>query len=222
MEGNIKMQAQIAPRAILPPPPPQKGGEGWGEEALRVQGEAALGVLPGMEHISNRDPAQTPTPRPFIISRTFDAPRELLWKAWSERARLMEWFGPKGFKMPAAKMDFRPGGSFHYCMESPDGNEMWGKFIYREISVPEKIVLVNSFSDESGGIIRHPMSATWPLEMLSTFTLAEENGRTTATVHWVPLNPTEEERKTFDAAHDGMKQGWTGTFDQLAAYLAKA
>jgi uncharacterized protein YndB with AHSA1/START domain len=166
--------------------------------------------------------AKGPAPRPFIISRTFDAPRELMWKAWSERRRLMEWFGPQGFKVPAAKMDFRPGGSFHYCMESPDGNEMWGKFVYREIIAPEKIVLVNSFSDEAGGITRHPMSATWPLEMLSTFTLTEENGRTTATVHWVPLSATEEERKTFDAAHDGMKQGWTGTFDQLAAYLAKA
>ena len=184
-----------------PPSPPQKGGEGRGEEALRVHGEV---------------------PRAFVISRTFDAPRELLWKAWTERARLMAWFAPKGFKMPAAKMDFRPGGSFHYCMESPDGNEMWGKFVYREIVAPEKIVLVNSFSDESGGITRHPMSATWPLEMFSTFTMTEENGRTTATVHWVPLNATEEERKTFDAAHEGMKQGWTGTFDQLAAYLAKA
>jgi uncharacterized protein YndB with AHSA1/START domain len=161
-------------------------------------------------------------PLPFIISRTFDAPRELMWKAWSERARLMEWFGPKGFAMPAAKMDFRPGGSFHYCVASPDGHEMWGKFVYREIAAPEKIVLVSSFSDEDGGITRHPMSATWPRETLSTFTLAEEAGRTTATVHWVPWNATEEEIKTFAAAREGMKQGWTGTFEQLAAYLAKA
>jgi len=165
---------------------------------------------------------KTFTQHPFVISHTFDASRELMWKAWSERARLMEWFGPKGFKMPAAKLDFRPGGSFHYCLEGPNGEEMWGKFTYREIVSPEKIVLVNSFSDEAGGITRHPMSATWPLEMLSTFTLTEENGRTTATVHWTPLNATEEELKTFNAAHDGMKQGWTGTFDQLTAYLAKA
>ena len=105
-------------------------------------------------------------PRAFVLSRTFDAPRELIWKAWSERARLMEWFGPKGFKIPAAKLDFRPGGSFHYCMATPDGHEMWGKFVYREIVSPEKIVLVNFFSDEAGGINRHPMSETWPLYML--------------------------------------------------------
>jgi uncharacterized protein YndB with AHSA1/START domain len=165
--------------------------------------------------------AKPPAPRLFVISRTFDAPREHVWKAWSERARLMEWFSPKGFKMPAAKLDFRPGGSFHYCLEAPNGQEMWGKFTYREIVSPEKIVLVNSFSDEAGGITRHPMNATWPLEMLSTFMLTEENGRATATIHWTPLNATEEETKTFNAAHDGMKQGWTGTFDQLDAYLVK-
>jgi len=160
--------------------------------------------------------------KPFIISRAFAAPRDKVWKAWTERDRLMQWFGPKGFTMPAARLDFRPGGMFHYCLESPDGKEMWGKFVYREIVAPERIVLVNSFSDEEGGITRHPFSATWPLEMLSTTTLAEEDGKTRMTIQWVALNPTDEERKTFDSSHDGMKQGWGGTFDQLAAYLAKA
>lgn len=158
--------------------------------------------------------------QPFLISRTFHAPRELVWKAWSERARLMEWFSPKGFRMPAAKMEFHPGGSFHYCLEAPNGNEMWGKFVYREIVPMEKIVLVSFFSDEAGGITRHPLSATWPLETLSTFTLAEENGRTITTIHWLPLNATDEENKTFDGARDGMKQGWSGTLDQLEVYLA--
>ena len=65
------------------------------------------------------------------------------------------------------------------------------------------------------------MSATWPLEMLSTFTLDEHADKTTATVRCSPLNATEAERKTFEAGHEGMKQGWTGTFDPLAAYLAK-
>jgi uncharacterized protein YndB with AHSA1/START domain len=160
-------------------------------------------------------------PRPFILARTFDAPRDLVWKAWSERARLMEWFGPKGFKMPAAKLDFRPSGTFHYCLAAPDGQEIWGRFTYREIISPEKIVLVDAFSDEAGGLTHHPMCATWPLEMLSTFTLREENGRTTVTVNWTPLNAPEEEIKAFNAAHDGIKQGWTGTLDQLEEYLAK-
>jgi uncharacterized protein YndB with AHSA1/START domain len=157
----------------------------------------------------------------FVITRVFDAPRELVWKAWTERERLMQWFGPKGFTLTTAKMDLRPEGSFHYCMRSADGKEMWGKFVYREIAAPERIVLVNSFSDAKGGITRHPFSATWPLEMLSTTTLAEQRGKTALTIKWSPLNATEEERKTFDSAHAGMQQGWTGTFDQLAEYLAK-
>lgn len=159
--------------------------------------------------------------KPFVISQTFDAPRDRVWKAWTERGRLMQWFGPKGFTMPAAKLDFRPGGIFHYCLSAPDGNEMWGKFVYREIVAPERIGLVNSFSDEDGNITRHPFSATWPLEMLSTTTFAEEGGGTKVTIEWSPLNPTDEERKTFDSSHDGMKQGWSGTFEQLTDYLAR-
>ena len=167
--------------------------------------------------MSERDPEGA-----FVISRTFDAPRDLVWKAWTERDRLMQWFGPKGFTMPVATLDFRPGGVFHYCLRSPDGHQMWGKFVYREIVPPERIVLVNSFSDEKGGVTRHPLSPTWPLEMLSTTTFEERDGRTTVTIRCEPLNATEAERNTFDAGRDGMRMGWTGTFDQLAEYLARA
>jgi len=159
--------------------------------------------------------------KPFVISRTFDAPRDRVWKAWTDREQLMQWFGPKGFKMTTANLDFRPGGTFHYCLQTPDGKEMWGKFVYRVIEAPKRIVLVNSFSDEKGGLTRHPMSATWPLEMLSTTTLVEEGGKTKLTIEWSPLNPTDEERQTFESAHAGMQQGWTGTFEQLADYLSK-
>ncbi len=156
----------------------------------------------------------------FVISRTFNVPLDHMWAAWTERARLMQWFGPKGLKMPAARLDFRPGGIFHYCLESADGAEMWGKFVYREIVKPERLVFVSSFSDEDGNITRHPFSATWPLEMLSTIAFTEEKGRTTVSIYWVPINPTESEGATFEGARDGMKQGWSGTFDQLAEYLA--
>jgi uncharacterized protein YndB with AHSA1/START domain len=163
-----------------------------------------------------------PAVRPFVISHIFAAPRDRVWKAWTEREQLMQWFGPKGVTISAAKLDFRPGGVFHYCMRMPDGKEMWGRFVYREIVAPEKIVLVNSFSDAHGGITRHPFSPTWPLEMLSTSRFNEDGGKTRLTIEWTPLNPTDEERKMFDSSHAGMTQGWTGTFEQLAAYLAKA
>jgi uncharacterized protein YndB with AHSA1/START domain len=134
----------------------------------------------------------------------------------------MKWFGPKGVKITVADLDLRPGGKFHYGMELPDGKAMWGRFLYREIVPEERIVLVNSFSDEAGGITRHPFSATWPLELLATTTFTEHDGKTTLTLKWEPLNPTPEERQTFDSGHASMRQGWSGTFDQLAECLATA
>ncbi|HVU38780.1 MAG TPA: SRPBCC domain-containing protein [Opitutales bacterium] len=162
---------------------------------------------------------------PFVLSRTFKAPRELVWKAWTERERLMQWFGPKGSSMPTAKMDFRPGGVFHYSMRNcaPGHGEtlMWGKWIFREIKAPERIVLVHHFSDENGGVTRHPFHPSWPLKMLSTTTFLENHGETTVTVQWAPLDATAEERQTFDRGRDGMRIGWSGTFEQLEAYLSQ-
>src|SRR5438105_381256 len=130
--------------------------------------------------------------REFVLCRSFDAPRDLVWKAWTERDRLMQWFGPKGFTMTTANMDFRSGGSFHYCLRGPDGKEKWGKFVYREIVPPERIVLVNSFSDKDGNITRHPFAPTWPREMLSTTIFTEQGGKTTVTLRWSALNATPE------------------------------
>lgn len=159
----------------------------------------------------------------FVISHVFDAPRERLWQAWSERDRLTQWFGPKGTTIAAARMDFRPGGGFHYCMRTGNDNAMWGRFVYREIVILEKIVLVSSFSDEQGGLTRHPLSETWPLEMFSTMWLARESGnRTKLTIECSPLEPTEAESRTFASSHHGMRLGWSGAFEQLAAYLAKS
>jgi uncharacterized protein YndB with AHSA1/START domain len=158
----------------------------------------------------------------FVITRVFDAPRELVWKAFTEPQRMKEWWGPKGVTITRSEMDLRPGGSYHYAMRTPDGNTMWGKFVYREITPPSRMVFVSSFSDEAGGVTRHPMAPTWPLEMLSMFSFEEEGGKTRFTVRWSPLNASEEERAAFAAGHASMQQGWGGTLDKLAAFLAKA
>ena len=89
-------------------------------------------------------------------------------------------------------MDLRVGGTYHYGMKAPDGTPMWGKFVYREIVPPERLVFINSFSDEKGGTTRHPGHTSWPLEMHSTFTFEElPGGKTKFTVRWVPHNATE-------------------------------
>lgn len=157
----------------------------------------------------------------FEISRTFDAPRSLVWKAWTEPDRMAQWFGPKGAKVFHSKNDARPGGVYHYGMQTPDGNKVWGTWVYREISEPQRLVFVSSFSDEKGGIARHPMAPDWPRETLSTILFDEKNGKTTVTVKWVPINSTETERKVFRDAKASMHGGWSGTFDQLEEYVAE-
>jgi uncharacterized protein YndB with AHSA1/START domain len=159
----------------------------------------------------------------FVISRSFDAPRHLVWQCFTEPERMTQWWGPKGSVIVASKMDLRVGGTYLGAMRAPDGRVMWAKFVYREIAAPERLVWVHSFSDEAGGLTRHPLSPTWPLEMLTTVIFeAAAPGKTKVTLRWSPLNATVEEQKTFDAAHDGMRGGWSGTFERLEAYLQTA
>lgn len=158
----------------------------------------------------------------FVISRVLKAPRELVFACFTDPARMKEWWGPKGFKVIVSNMDLRVGGFYHYGMQAPDGSAMWGKFTYREIEKPSRIVLESSFSDEAGGITRHPMAPTWPLKMLSTFLFETDGDSTRLTIKWKPIDPSDEERATFEAGFAGMNQGWSGTFEQLEAYLANA
>lgn len=158
----------------------------------------------------------------LFITRTFNAPRELVFKAFAEAERLAQWWGPKGFDIEVKHLEFRPGGLFHYCMKSPKGQEMWGKFIYREIVEPERLAYVSSFSDSDGGQTRHPMWPEWPLEVLNTLTLEEQNSKTILTLRGGPVNASEAEVKFFNQVQSGVKTGFNATFDQLEAYLTNA
>ncbi len=160
--------------------------------------------------------------KPFVIERVYDAPRERVWAAWTEAGHLRQWWGPKGFTVSRLKIDLRPGGIMHYCLRMPDGGEMWGKFVYREIVKPERLVWINSFSDPEGGTTVHPMSPSWPREMHTQVTFEDLGGKTKVTVQWTPVEGSSAtERKTFDEGRDSMKGGWSGTFEQFAAYLAR-
>jgi uncharacterized protein YndB with AHSA1/START domain len=157
----------------------------------------------------------------FTYSRTFDAPRNLVWEVYSAIEHLSKWWGPNGFTWITSTLDFRPGGIFHYGMRSPTGDEMWGKFNYREICKPELIVFTNSFSDRNGNTVRAPFAQDWPLEVINTVTFTEAHGKTTVSLRGRPFNATAEENARFDSWKPSMKQGFGGTFDQLGEYLAK-
>ncbi len=159
--------------------------------------------------------------KPFEISRLYDAPRARVWQAWTEPERLKQWWGPRGFKVHTCKLDLRPGGTFLYGMKAPDGSDMWGKFVYREVKAPERLEFVVSFSDPQGGVTRHPGMENWPRYLLSTVEFSEVSGKTRVKVTWTPHEATEVERKVFEEGRAGMQQGWTGTLDQLEAYLAE-
>lgn len=158
----------------------------------------------------------------FLVTREFDAPRELVFKAWTDPDGLAKWWGPKGFILLVARLDLRPGGLFHYSMRSPDNQTMWGKLVYREITPPERIEFVVSFADQAANTVRAPFSPNWPLEVLSTVQFAEHNSKTTLTVRGVPINATEIECRTFEEGFKSMQQGWKGTLDQLADFTASA
>jgi uncharacterized protein YndB with AHSA1/START domain len=161
----------------------------------------------------------------FVITRTLDAPRALVWKAWTEADRLAQWWGPKGCTIRVAKLDLKPGGVFHYAMTFKPGHDMWGRFTYREIVAPERLVFINSFSDPEGGLTRAPFSQLdnkWPLEVLNILTLSEEGGKTTLTLRGSPINATDEERETYVSMFDSMRGGFGGTFEKLEAYLKTA
>lgn len=158
----------------------------------------------------------------FVITRVFDAPREKVWRCFTEPEHMKEWFGPKGSTVVASKMDLRVGGTHHGALRAGDGPVMWTKFVYREVVPPQRLAWEHSFSDEAGGLTRHPLSPTWPLKLLTTVTFEDAGaGKTKLTLRWSPLDATAEEQKTFDAAHDSMRGGWGGSFEQLEAYLAR-
>ena len=156
----------------------------------------------------------------FVLTRHFAAPRALVFEAFTQLDHLNRWMGPKGFALVDSTLDLRPGGVFHYGMRGPDGSTMWGQWIFREIVAPERLVVVVQFSDAAGGVTRHPLAGDWPLSTLSTTTFTEQDGGTLLTLRWQALDASAAESKRFDASHDGMRQGWGGTMDQLAAYLA--
>jgi uncharacterized protein YndB with AHSA1/START domain len=161
---------------------------------------------------------------PFRIERRFAAPRELVYAALTKAEHLRHWMSPPAMEMSHCTVDARAGGAFHYAMRPrgvPDAPAMWGKWTFRELSPPERIVVVVQFSDAEGGVTRHPMAQQWPLYTLSTTTLTEVEGGTLMRLEWRALNASEAEEALFDTSHTSMSQGWSGTMDALGLYLSQ-
>jgi uncharacterized protein YndB with AHSA1/START domain len=150
----------------------------------------------------------------LVITRIFDAPRELVWQAWTEPERLMRWWGPKGYTAPVCKVDLRVGGKYLCCMCSPEGQDFWSTGVYKEIVPPSLLVCTDSFADDKGNVVpatHYGMGADFPLELQVTVTLAEEAGKTRMTLRHLGLPAGE--------MSEMCKAGWNESFDKLAASL---
>lgn len=149
--------------------------------------------------------------RTLTMERTFDAPRELVFRAWSSAEHLQQWFGPKGWTTPVCNVDFREGGRWHYCFRSPEGEESWGLAHYREIVTPERIVYVDTFADADGNRLEGTP------EMVISIAFAEAGGKTTVTAT-TEFASVEDLEATVGM---GMVEGMGETWDRLAEYLPK-
>jgi len=157
---------------------------------------------------------------PSILTREFNAPKQLVFDAWTQPEHLKNWMFPQqGWTNEYLSADIRPGGSDHYKMIAPDGHEMWMLTKYEEINEPDGLVFVQYFSNEAGDILPNPMMPNWPQELRTSIVLEETDGKTLLTLTWQPINPTREEAETFDHSRDQHGNGWGGGFDQLTAYL---
>ncbi len=151
----------------------------------------------------------------IVVTRIFNAPRELVWKVWTDPERVKRWWGPKNYTAPVCKIDLRVGGKNLYCMRSPEGQDFWSTGVYREIVEFERIVCTDSFADEKGSPVPasyYGMSGDWPAELVVTVTFEEhEKGKTKLTLHQAGI-PAGQMSELTEA-------GWNESFDKFAESL---
>lgn len=144
----------------------------------------------------------TPTDREIVLTRVFDAPRRLVFEAFSKPELLKKWFGPRGFSLVVCEVDLRVGGGFRFVLRGPDGKDMGMRGVYTEIVPPERSVHMESFDDYSG-------------ESQVTSVFVEHAGKTTLTA--TVLYPSKEVRDIV--LQMGMEHGAAESYDKLAELL---
>lgn len=158
--------------------------------------------------------------QPLIITRIFDVPRQLVWKAWTDPEMFKKWWGPKDFSCPFAEIDLKVGGKYLLCMHGagPGGEvqDFWSTGTYQEIVPMEKIVVIDSFSDDKGNVVpptHYGMPEVFPTKATITITFEEQDGKTKMTLTY----PTT--KGIAGQMLDNMTQGWNQSFDKLAEAL---
>jgi uncharacterized protein YndB with AHSA1/START domain len=146
-----------------------------------------------------------PAERVLLLTRVFNAPPAVVFKAWTEPDQVMRWWGPHGFKVISCEMDVRTGGKWLLCMRGPDGADTWQHFIYRQIVPSERLVFAYAFADAAGNTGH---------ETLVTVIFAEAGNKTTLTLHQAIFESV--------GVRDDHTRGWGEALDHLADYVIKA
>jgi uncharacterized protein YndB with AHSA1/START domain len=157
----------------------------------------------------------SPADQDILITRVFDAPRELVFQAWTDPEHLKRWYAPRGCTIHFAEIDLRQGGGFHSCIRNPAFHDCWCKGVYQEIIELERIVFTMAVADEKGNLIEPTeagMDPDWPRETIVTVTFAEHEGRTKVTLHQTV--PESLAKRT------GAYPSWLDMLDRLAEDLA--
>ena len=140
----------------------------------------------------------------LVITRIFDAPRELVFRAWTEPDRSVRWWGPQGFTAAHWEMDPRPGGAYRVCMRSPEGTVHWQRGVCREVVEPERLVFTFAWEDKDGRSGH---------ETVVTVNFAEHGAKTKLTLHQAVFETV--------TARDLHRGDWASALDCLAEYLAQ-
>lgn len=156
---------------------------------------------------------ETQRDREIVITRVFNAPRELVFKAWTEPEHIVQWWGPEGFTTRVIELDLRPGGRSRYVMISPDGKEYPGTGVFREVVPPERIVTTDEFGEEFEKVTDLDL----PQGIVLTVLFEELDGKTKLTLHIV--HATADDRRKHEEM--GVVAGWNSSFDCLDKFLAK-
>lgn len=164
---------------------------------------------------------QTKEKQELMLVHEFNAPKELVFNAFGNAEALNEWWGPVESHNSVIKLDFRPGGIFHYKMESK-GKITYGRFLFGKIIPHDLLEFTNSFADEQARIVKAPFDIQLPLEIFYRLTFTERNGKTTITLTGQSVNATPEQAETFRSINADVQKGFGATFDQLSAYLDKS
>jgi uncharacterized protein YndB with AHSA1/START domain len=155
----------------------------------------------------------------YVLERTFDAPRDLVWKTWTDSQLLPRWYGPR-VETTIHRLELKPGGL--WLLEMRWGGEShYQRAEYTEVIAPERLVWLHSSADADWNIIPSPMMENWPRMLLTTVTFAEDGGQTKMRLTWVPHEASQAEIACFTAAIAGMDSGWAAGMDLLAELLAE-